>query len=147
MNRELRAAATAVGLAIRFVDRECILQSAASPREASGAGAHDDHASAAGAGAGAEAGSTAPVHATSASEESAGSIDAPACSIVRFDPSDPMLRYVRLAVLAPCATALASRMAELGWRDGDPAEDDDDVPPPTHETLAGGLFPDSDDEE
>lgn len=66
---------------------------------------------------------------------------------VRFDPDDPMLRYARIALLAPCAAALEARMAALGWRRGDPAEDEDDMPPPAHETLAGGLFPDSDDDD
>lgn len=141
MNRELRAAAAAVGLSICFVDRECILQTAAPCTDASAAAGEE--AVSAGAGAAAEPADAATSLTAPAGPASSDSADT---SSVHFDAADPMLGYVRIALLAPCAAALEARLAALGWRPGDPAEDEDDMPPPAHETLAGGLFPDLDDD-
>lgn len=69
------------------------------------------------------------------------------CCVSVFDPHDPVFLSVRIALLAHSQESIDRLMEQEGWEVADPAEDEDDVPPPLHETLAGGLFGADDDDD
>jgi hypothetical protein len=115
MNRQLRQAAEQVGFAIVFVHRNCVTEKDGPCKPAT-------------------------TTATTSPEEVSGA----AAGVEYFDPKDPMLQFVRIATLAHGRGTLDAVMVREGFELADPAEDEDDVPPPAHETLAGGLFADDD---